>query len=93
MELEFDPNKDRSNRDKHGISLAEAEKMDLAAAILVPDERFLSERRHRAFGLIDGRLYVLVFTMRGEVLRAISLRKANRREVGRYGQSTQIRRS
>ena len=88
MEIEFDPDKDRSNRDKHGISLADAEKMDLAAAVVVPDERHLyRERRQRAFGLIDGRLHVLVFTMRGEVLRAISLRRANRREVSRYGQS------
>jgi uncharacterized DUF497 family protein len=94
VEIEFDPDKDRSNRDKHGISLAEAEKMDLAAAVVVPDERYrYRERRQRAFGLIDGRLYVLVFTMRGDVLRAISLRKANRREVSRYGQSAQIRRS
>jgi uncharacterized DUF497 family protein len=88
VEIEFDPDKDRSNRDKHGISLADAEKMDLAAAVVVPDERHLyRERRQRAFGLIDGRLHVLVFTMRGEVLRAISLRRANRREVSRYGQS------
>jgi uncharacterized protein len=35
--------------------------------------------------LIGGRLHVLAFTMRGEVLRAISLRKANSREVKRYG--------
>jgi uncharacterized DUF497 family protein len=28
---------------------------------------------------------VLAFTMRGDVLRAISLRKANRKEVKRYG--------
>ena len=62
--------------------------MDLATAVVVPDERHLyRERRQRAFGLIDGRLHVLVFTMRGEVLRAISLRRANRREVSRYGQS------
>jgi uncharacterized DUF497 family protein len=54
--------------------------MDLATAVVVPDERYLyRERRQRAFGLIGGRLYVLIFTMRGEVSRAISLRKANRR--------------
>ena len=31
---------------------------------------------------------MLVFTMRGDVLRAISLRKANPREVKRYDKET-----
>lgn len=42
------------------------------------------EDRFQAHGLIDGRLHVLVFTMRSDVLRAISLRKAHPREVKRY---------
>ena len=35
-------------------------------------------------GPIGDDIYVLVYTMRGETLRAISLRKANRREVLKY---------
>ena len=35
-------------------------------------------------GLIDARLYVLVFTLRETAVRIISLRKANSREVKRY---------
>ena len=38
------------------------------------------EVRLQARGLIDGRLYVIAFTRRGENLRLISLRKANKRE-------------
>ncbi|MDY3330651.1 MAG: BrnT family toxin [Pelistega sp.] len=37
-------------------------------------------------GKIRGRLYVLVYTLRNEVMRVISLRKANKREVKRYEQ-------
>jgi uncharacterized DUF497 family protein len=86
VEIEFDPDKDQSNRDKHGVSLADAERMDLDAASVVADERrAYGEVRRQAYGLIDGRLHVLVFTMRGEAMRVISLRKANRREVSRYG--------
>ena len=86
VEIEFDPDKDQSNRDKHGVSLADAERMDLDAASVVADERrAYGEVRRQAYGLIDGRLHVLVFTMRGEVMRVISLRKANAREVRRYG--------
>ena len=86
VEIEFDPDKDQSNRDKHGVSLADAERMDLDAASVVADERrSYGAVRRQAYGLIDGRLHVRVFTMRGEVMRVISLRKANAREVRRYG--------
>jgi uncharacterized DUF497 family protein len=86
VEIEFDPGKDAINRQKHGLSLADAARLDIAAAFVVPDERrAYGEARLQAYGLIDGRLHVLAFTMRGDVLRAISLRKANSREVKRYG--------
>ena len=86
VEIEFDPAKDADNQNKHGMSLAEAGSMDLSRASVSPDTRFdYGEARFRAYGMIDGRLHMLVFTMRGNMLRAISLRKANRKEVRRYG--------
>jgi len=86
VKIECDPRKDATNRQKHGVSLADAALLDLEAAFVVPDERrAYGEVRLQAYGLINGRLYVLAFTMRGDVLRAISLRKANAREVKRYG--------
>lgn len=87
MRIEFDDGKDAINRRKHGLSLADAAFMDFDTAFVVPDERQVyGEARFQALGLIDGRLHVLAFTMRGEVLRAISLRKANSREVKRHDQ-------
>jgi len=45
------------------------------------DERFdYGEARFRLFGRVNGRLYVIVFTYRGEACRIISARKANARE-------------
>lgn len=86
MKIEFDPDKDAANRTKHGLSLADAERMDLGTALIDPDRRYAyGEDRFQALGLLDRRLHMLVFTMRGDVLRAISLRKANPREVKRYG--------
>lgn len=38
---------------------------------------------------IAGRLYCVVFTQRGDVIRVISLRKANYRENIRYEQATE----
>jgi uncharacterized DUF497 family protein len=37
------------------------------------------------FGLIHNVLHVMAFTMRGETIRVISLRKANSMENRRYG--------
>ncbi len=88
MEVEFDPAKDATNRAKHGVSLALAAGMDLAAALVVPDRRHPhGEARFQAIGPVAGRLYLLVFTMRGDTVRAISMRAASRGERKRYAQS------
>lgn len=42
------------------------------------------ETRIVAYGLIESRVHVVVYTIRGDDKRIISLRKANPREVGRY---------
>ncbi len=86
MEIEFDPAKDAIDRRKHGLSLADAAWFAIDAAAVVPDERFAyGDNRFRAYGLIGTRMHMLVFTMRGEMLRTISLRKANKREIRIYG--------
>ena len=57
------------------------ERMDLdLAEVSLDDRKDYGEVRLQARGLIDGRLYVIAFTQRGENLRLISLRKANKRE-------------
>ena len=86
MKIVFDEQKDRTNREKHGVSLALAAAIDFEAALVIPDTRFdYGEKRYWAVAPIDGRLHILAFTMRGSTLRAISLRKANARERKRYG--------
>ncbi len=87
MRVEFDSDKDRANRRKHGISLAAAAAMNFLTAQIIPDDRRdYGEARFRATGWIGGRLHMLVFTMRGDIVRAISLRKANDRERRRHAQ-------
>ena len=85
MIVEFDPAKDAINKRKHGISLARAESFDFQTMLLVVDDREdYGETRFRALGFLDARLHSLVFTLRGETLRAISLRKATRHEQKEY---------
>lgn len=44
-----------------------------------------AEPRFITVGTIDGRMVVMVWTPRGEARRIISMRKANEREITRYG--------
>jgi uncharacterized protein len=86
----FDPAKDAVNRAKHGVSLALAEVLFAGRHLSVSDDRFeYGEIREVAFGLINGRLFVCVYMDREAERRVISLRKANRREVKRYGENLQ----
>jgi hypothetical protein len=66
VQIEFDPARDRINREKHGISLAAAAGIDLDSAIVIEDgRRDYGEARFRAYAQIGGHLHVLWFTMRG----------------------------
>lgn len=88
MKITYDPTKNARNIAKHGVSLDMADEMDLADAVIMVDDRFeYGEDRFCAFGMIGDRLHVLVFTVRCDVIRVISLRKANRREVSRYAKT------
>ena len=46
------------------------------------------EDRYRLLGVIEGRVFVLIYTMRGSAIRIISARKANIKEVREYEQNT-----
>ncbi len=83
MDIVFDPVKDRANQAKHGISLARAKDIEIEAVIA--DDRFdYGERRYRAFGLIDSLAHCLVFAVQDSTVRAISLRRAHKKEMRRH---------
>lgn len=89
MEFEWDSAKDEANREKHSISFGEAIAVfgDPAAIVLDATRTSDTEIRLKAIGSIDGRLFVVVFTVRGSVTRIISARRANRKEERTYGDS------
>ena len=85
MLLEFDEAKSARNRRERGVGFERVADMDLEAALSVEDTRKnYGERRLRVLGHIDGRLHAAVITPRGDRIRVISLRRANRREVRAY---------
>ena len=90
LRFEWDNAKsERCLRDR-GFSFA-----DVLSAFLDPDRwvehddrRDYGEERIRLYGRVAGRLFVIVYTRRGAVVRVISARKANARERGRYGEGS-----
>ena len=85
MIFEWDEAKRAANLAKHGVDFEAVRAFDWETATQSLDRRRnYGEARWRAYGLIGVRLYVLVFTLRGEQVRIISLRKANVLEVAEY---------
>ena len=75
--LEWDAEKERSNIRKHSISFTEAvTALEDELAITLEDDH-LAEIRFITLGMDEaGRMLVVVYTYRGEVIRIISARKA-----------------
>jgi len=85
MDIEFDLAKDEKNIADHGLSFVNFMGFD-AEPVIVTDDRFdYGEVRYRAFGRIGGKGHCVVFTMRGEMMRLISFRRAREKEMRRYG--------
>lgn len=90
MNIEFDAAKSARNTRERGLPFDMARRFDFDTAVIRLDTRHdYGEPRYQAFGLIDDRLYFLAFSLRGDAIRVISLRKANAREVRFYEQKTQ----
>ena len=88
MNYEFDPPKDQSNLNKHGLSLADAEGFEWDTAVVREDTRKpYAEPRFEATGYIGNRLHVMVYCLRTDAVRVISLRKANKREEKSYAKT------
>ncbi|HHW4681342.1 MAG TPA: BrnT family toxin [Xylella taiwanensis] len=88
MHYEFDPAKDESNLDKHGVSLADADGFEWETAVIREDTRKqYAEQRFEATGYIGQRLHVMIYCLRSDAVRVISLRKANHREEKRYAET------
>jgi uncharacterized DUF497 family protein len=85
MEMEFDPQKDAANIEKHGVSLGMARLLDWNSALVWVDERYeYPELRMCALAPESNTLYYVAFVENGDVCRIISLRPATRREAIYY---------
>ncbi len=81
MEFEWDAEKERANIAKHRLDFQTAARVFLDPLLLeVEDDRGYDELRWNAIGMVNGRVLVVTYTMRGATYRIISARGATPRE-------------
>ncbi len=86
---EWDNSKRDNNIAKHGVDFTAMQRFDWDAAMTVTDTRTdYGERRFVSIAPVGQRLHVCAWCWRGDNIRIISLRKANKREVARYAKET-----
>ena len=86
MQYEWDSLKRRTNREKHRVDFTEMELFEWDTAVVQRQER-RGEIRYRAIGYIGDRLHVIIYTVRGDTFRIISLWRAGRRDRRLYAES------
>lgn len=84
MIFEFDGSKSESNRRKHDIDFVAAQRLRQDTHRVEVVARTVDEPRWVAIGVIDGRHWSAVYTLRGGRIRLISVRRARREEVAIY---------
>jgi uncharacterized protein len=86
VRITFDPIKNEKNTRDRNLPFELAAMFDFEHAIFSLDNRKdYGETRFVALGLLKDRLHVLCFAETSDGIRVISFRKANSREVKRYG--------
>ena len=86
--FEWDDAKAASNLAKHGVPFDFATRVFLDESIIDFDANRDAdgEVRRKAIGLIEGRVFTVVYVQRKEAIRTISARRANVTERKAYGQ-------
>ena len=92
MQFTFDPRKDASNIQKHGLSLSDAPLVFNAPEKLTIESPRADEARLMDVAMVEvaGVVLVLVYVLReANEVRAISLRRASKQERTLYAENTQ----
>lgn len=79
MEFEYNLNKSKSNKAKHGVDFEEAKSIWLEDHIILPAIT-RGEKRFMIIGRIGASLFSCVFTIRKNNIRIISSRKSRKNE-------------
>jgi uncharacterized DUF497 family protein len=84
MEFEFDEQKSKANKAKHGLDFVEAQALWQDVSRVEIPARTKDEPRLLAIGKIGQKHWTIVFTYRGSKTRIISARRSRAEEVKMY---------
>ncbi len=84
MEFDFDENKSKTNKLKHGIDFNEALALWDDPGMLEIPIKTSDEPRHLVIGMISGCYWSGIITYRNEKIRIISVRRSRKEEVKIY---------
>ncbi len=88
MKFTWDEKKRKTNLAKHGLDFTDAKRVFTGATFTFNDDRFdYGEQRYITMGILKGFVVVIAHTETAEVIRIISMRKANKHEQKIYFQN------
>jgi uncharacterized DUF497 family protein len=83
--FEWDPAKSAANRHKHGIDFEEAQALWDDPQRTEGDVNYTGlEQRRLHVARINGKFYTAFTTMRGGIIRIISVRRSRKKEIAGY---------
>jgi len=82
--FEYDPSKSAANLQKHGIDFEKAQELWSRKVVEVPVNGDFGEQRYAVLGMIDGKHWTAIVTLRGERIRIISARRSRVKEASYY---------
>jgi uncharacterized DUF497 family protein len=85
VKITFDPDKRAVTLAQRGLDFADAAEVFGGLTLTLPDaRRDYGEDRYQTYGLLDGRLVMVVWTPRGDDRRVISMRFCHDDEKRRF---------
>jgi hypothetical protein len=85
VNFEWDDTKRKLNIKKHGIDFINASMIFDSYTLTIKDDRYdYGEERFVTFGILEGRVVVVVHTENEDSIRIISIRKATKYEEKKY---------
>jgi len=84
MKFEWDSEKSRANKEKHGIDFETAQNLWLDENRIEIETPYPVEKWNIIIAKFLGKLWTAVYTIRSETVRIISVRRSRKKEVKLY---------
>ena len=87
MEFEYDENKSKTNKKKHGIDFVDIQELWSDENLIEIPAKNLDEPRYMAIGQIKEKHWLVIIAHRNEKIRIISARRSRSEEINLYESS------